>query len=456
MDYTLPTPLPVAFDLQGRLPPFQQILLNPTIIASLVLLGLALVAVLILSVRARARAGKEARKEALRMLEKILLKRGGLPDDVDRMHLVFHTHPALNPGLLIMMRDKFRDELRPLLEATFDRKFGERMEKIFFPPPKDTRRALAAQDKDVQAVVEEQKTAGAGQREAAVMDLMDATLKPGTIVRLVFDGVNGGYECIVMGHDMQSVNVTLPANNDRLVEALKPGLKVEGTLESGPSLMAFTSAIVQAVAGSMPYCRLAPWKAAWEVRKRDSVRFPMSMDIDFQHISTAAAQSIRMSSLEKEIGTIRPGKLVNISLGGCCVDTPSDAEFNVGDMIRFSRSLGVGNPPATLLGALVKVNGINPAENEGSAQRLHVQFLVIDDVSQRLLVRTLRQLQDVVDKDEWMRAQNLMQKMRRNHVQSIGSPSGGGFGARRGERPGTDAKAKTTESRRGRPPTGSR
>ena len=159
MNDAFPTPLPLAaaFDLQGRLPPFQQILLNPTIIFSLVLLGLGLVAVLILSYRARIRAAKEARREALRMVEKILLKRGGLPDDVDRMLLVFHTHPELNPATLIMMREKFQADLRPLLEVTFEKKFGERMEKIFFPPPKDTRRALAEQDKNVQSIVDEQK-----------------------------------------------------------------------------------------------------------------------------------------------------------------------------------------------------------------------------------------------------------------------------------------------------------
>jgi c-di-GMP-binding flagellar brake protein YcgR len=265
--------------------------------------------------------------------------------------------------------------------------------------------------------------------------------------RLAFEGLEGGYECIVMGHDMQSVNLTLPAHNDHLVSSLRPGMRIEGTLESGPSLLAFTSVVTQAVAGSLPYCRIEPWRTAWEVRKRESVRLPISLDIDFQHISTSAAASIQMASLDKEIGALRPGKLVDVSLGGCAIETPSSALFREGDMLRFSKSLVAGNPPATLLGALVKIDAINPEENEGCTQRLHVQFLVIDDVSQRILVRTMRQLQDVADRDEWMKAQQLMQQMRRNHVENIGSPGGSAYAV--APRRGNTAAIAGTPERRG-------
>ena len=450
MEYAAPSSLPVgaSIDLQYRLPPPQQILLTPTIIVSIVLLGIALVVVVYLAYRGRVKAKKEARIEAIRMAEKILLKRGGTSEDVDRMLFIFRSHRDLDPAAMVMIKDRFHADLRPLLEVTFDKNFGERMEKIFFPPPKDTRRALAAQDKDVKAVVEEQKATASNQTAAAIMDLMDATLKPGVLTRLAFEGLEGGYECIVMGHDMQSVNVTLPAHNDQLVASLKPGMRIEGTLESGPSLMAFTSAVIQAVAGSMPYCRITSWKSAWEVRKRDSLRLPISLDIDFQHISTASADSIKMSNLEKEIGTIRPGKLMDVSLGGCCIETPSSAQFRVGDMLRFSKSLVPGNPPATLLGALVRIDSIDPAINDGSTQRLHIQFLVIDDVSQRILVRTLRQLQDLMDRDDWMKAQQLLQKMRRNRIQNIGSPAGSAYAPRRGDT--TSAYAAAGSGREGK------
>ncbi len=465
MDYaaSLPLPLGATIDLQYRLPPPQQILFTPTILVSAILLVIAIILVIYLSFRHRAKEKKEARLEGLRMVERILLKRGGTPEDVDRMLFVFRSHQDIDPSVMIMMKDSFHGELRPVLDVTFDAKFGERMERIFFPPPRDTRVALAVQSGDVEAAIEEQK-AGGTVPSAAILDLMDATLKPGVVTRLAFEGLEGGYECIVMGHDAQYANVTLPAHNDHLVSSLRPGMRVEGTLESGPSLMAFTAAVVQAVAGSMPYCRLTTWKSAWEVRKRDSVRLPISLDIDFQHISTAAADSIKMTSLDKEIGALRPGKLIDVSLGGCAVETPSSATFRVGDMLRFSKSLVSGNPPATLLGALVKIDAINPEENEGSVQRLHVQFIVIDDVSQRILVRTLRQLQDEADRDEWMKAQQLLHQMRRNRIENIGSPAGPSYRRRdtaggssrlkpptRGAasaRPGTEARPKPpTEAR---------
>ncbi|MCD8139341.1 MAG: PilZ domain-containing protein, partial [Planctomycetaceae bacterium] len=424
--------LPVAatMDLQYRLPPPQQLLFTPTIAISVVVLILAIIVMVYLSRRARIKARQEARREALKMVERILLKRGGTHDDADRMLYIFRTHPKLDPSSMIMVHEQFRESIVPLLQEIFDEKFAERMDKLYFPPPKDTRHALSGQTKDVKALVEEQKTASAGQT-AAILDLMDATLKPGVLTRLAFDGVEGGYECLVMGHDLHSINVTLPAHNDKLVASLKPGQRIEGTLESGPSLMAFTSEVLQAVAGTMPYLRMTPWKSAWEIRKRDSMRLPISLEIDFQHISTAAADSIKVSSLHKEIGTLRPGMLMDVSLGGCCIETPSDAVFHVGDMVRFAKSLVSGNPPATLLGAVVNIDSIDPEQNEGSIQRLHIQFLVIDDVSQRILVRTLRQLQDEAERSEWMQAQQLLQKMRRNRIHNIGSPAAAGL--RRGD-----------------------
>ncbi len=419
-------PIGATMDLQYRLPPFQQILYTPTIIVSFILLVIAIIVVAYLSHRARVKARIESRLEALRTAEKILLKRGGTVDDVQRILYIFKNNPELDPASIVMVRDNFHFEMLPLLEQAFDEKFAERMETIFFPPPKDTRHAINDQNKDIKTLTEEKKSVATGQTPAAILDLMDATLRPGVLVKLGFEGVEGGYDGMVMGHDMQSINVTLPANNNQLVASLRPGMKVEGSLESGPSLMAFTSNIIQAVAGSMPYCRIAAWKTAWEVRKRESVRLPISLDIDFQHISTATSESIKISNLDKEIGSVRPGKLIDISLGGCCIETPSSGVFRIGDMIRFSKSLVTGNPPATLLGALVNVDYIDPVENDGSKQRLHVQFLIIDDVSQRILVRTIRQLQDLMERDEWMQAQQLLQKMRRNRIQNIGSPAGAG------------------------------
>ncbi|MCC8189166.1 MAG: PilZ domain-containing protein, partial [Planctomycetes bacterium] len=414
-------PVAATMDLQHRLPPMQNVIFTPTILVSIVLLGLALVVMGYLARRSRAAERLAARQDALRMMERILVKRGGTAEDVDRMQYVFQSHAELDPAASVMVRERFRDDLRPHLDAAFGPAFAERMEKIYFPPPKDTRKTLAtAVPAAAPGAGDSARTGPASaQASAAIMDLMDATLRPGALVRMTFTGLQGGYDCLVMGHDSQAINITLPANNDRLVTSLRPGMKTDGTMESGPSLLAFTSRVIQAVAGSMPYCRITPWQTVWEVRKRDSVRLPISLDIDLQHISTATAGSIKMATLEKEIGTLRPGKLMDISLGGCCIETPSSASFQVGDMVRFSKPLITGNPPAPLLGAVVNIDAIDPGTNDGSVQRLHVQFLVIDDVSQRILVRTLRQLQDITERDEWMLAQQMLQKMRRAKIAQI-------------------------------------
>ncbi len=421
-DFSNTLPLAATMDLQYRLPPFQQILFNPTIGVSLGLLLVAIVVVIYLSHRARVKAKLEARLDALKMAEKILLKRGGTPDEVEQILYAFTVNPRLDPAAIVMIRERFQQDFRPALEKLYGNDFGQRMETVYFPPPKDTRRAIGKQEPDLKTLVEERRKEAGGQTAAAILDLMDATLRPGSVLRLTFSGQEGGYGCLVMGHDMQAIDVTLPANNNQLVAALSPGTGIEGSLESGPSLLAFTSEVIQAVAGSMPYCRIAAWKSVWEIRKRDSMRLPMSLELDFHHISTSA-DSIRISNLSKELGAIRPGRLLDISLGGCCIDTHSDANFRVGDMIRFSQSLIEGTPPATLLGAVVNIDPLDPERNEGAKQRLHVQFLVIDDVSQRILARTLRQLQDVADKDDWLQAQTLMQRMRRNNIPALGSPN---------------------------------
>lgn len=420
-----PSSLPVAatIDLQGRLPPPQQVIYTPTIFATVIFLAIGIVAIIIIARRAKEKAKRKARRDALKMMERILIKRNGTPDDVDKMLVVFAAHPRLDPAKLFMTRDRFEEDLGPILEKTYDSAFHKRMDKIFFPPNKETRKALAKQSDRLGALVEDQKNLASAQVSALIQDLMDATLRPGAVVRLAFERVEGGYECLVMGFDGQGISLTLPANSDQLIASLAPGMRVEGTLEHGPSLLAFTSAIIQAFAGSMPYCRIEHWHSVWEVRKREAVRLSASMEIDFQHISTSRTDAIRISSLEKELGAIRPGHLVDLSLGGCCVETPSEAEFRTGDMIRFSQSLIPGTPPATLLGAVVNITPIDPAINNGSVQRVNVQFLVIDDVSQRLLVRALRRLQDTMEQDEWLQAQKLMQQMRHHKIPTIGSPT---------------------------------
>ncbi len=419
-------PIAATMDLQYRLPPFQQIVFSGPILAAFILLGIGIAVLILLARRARAKAKIESRLEALKMAEKILRKRGGSDEDVERVFAIFNHYPRIDPAATVMIKDNFQNAMAPLLEKAYDKQFAERMERIYFPPINETREAINNQAKDAKALTEEKKAVSPGQAPAAIIDLMDATLRPGTIVNLAFEEVEGGYDCMVMGHDMQSINVTLPANSSQLVAGLKPGLKIEGTMESGTSLIAFTSSVIQAVAGSMPYCRIAAWKAAWEVRKRDSIRLPITVEIDFQHISTAQSETIKISNLDREIGSIRPGRLTDISLGGCCIETPSTAPFRIGDMIRFSKSLVTGNPPATLLGAVVNIDLLDPETSGGAKQGLHVQFLIIDDVSQRILVRTLRHLQDLTERDEWMQAQQLLQKMRRNKIQNIGSPTGQG------------------------------
>jgi c-di-GMP-binding flagellar brake protein YcgR len=277
---------------------------------------------------------------------------------------------------------------------------------------------------------------------------MDATLRPGVVLRLNFAGAEGGYNCLVMGHDLKGISVTLPANNDRLLAILRSGIAIEGTVENGSTLLAFTSEVIQAVAGSMPYCRIAAWRTAWEVRKRHALRLPVSLEIDFQHIATGDTETIHMASINNRVGAIRPGRMVDISIGGCCIESPSSSKFDQGDIIRFSQSLMNGTPPATFLGSVVKIDPIDkPEEHDGVRQRLHIQFLLVDDVSQRLLLRAIKHIQEAADQDEWVQAQRLMQQMRRYNIPILGSP-GGPIGIRSGKGTTTARKPPTAIKQR--------
>ncbi|MCC8167462.1 MAG: hypothetical protein LIQ31_15310 [Planctomycetes bacterium] len=128
-----PVPVGATIDLQGRLPPPQQTLLTPTIIVSITLLIIAIIVVIYLAQRSRVRAKREAYRDALRMAEKILLKRGGTPDDVDHVLNIFRAVPKLDPAAIIMMKTRFHDEFLPYLDRKFTKTYGEKIEKLFFP-----------------------------------------------------------------------------------------------------------------------------------------------------------------------------------------------------------------------------------------------------------------------------------------------------------------------------------
>ncbi|MDR1611393.1 MAG: PilZ domain-containing protein [Planctomycetota bacterium] len=415
-----PLPLAATIDLKGRLPPMQQSGFTPIVIVSLLLLVVAILILIALSARARAEARKKKREEDLRMARKIIARRGGADEDLLRMDRLFELNPRIDPSAATLVADSFREHARPALERLFGNEYAEKMEKLLFPPPKDTN--SIAKERNLRKLVEETKTVASTQATSAMIDLMDATLKPGMVVHILFSEMAGGFDCLVMSYGMDSFNITLPSNNAGLLNSIRPGAAVEGSFESGPSLMAFTSAVETVVAGSMPFCRLSIWKNAWEVRKRESVRLGVSLDVDFQHISTASSGAIKMSQLDREISSIRPGRLRDLSLGGCCLDTPLEGSYEVGDFVRFTAALIPGHPRATLLGAIVEVIDIpDPGKNEGMVKRLHMQFLALDDVSQRLLARAMRQLQDIKSRVEWQQAQQMAEQLRQYNLPDAGS-----------------------------------
>ncbi len=421
-------PLAATMDLQYRLPPPQQVLMSPTIMISLFLIVATIVVAFIMYQRAQAKAKKQKRRDDLLLAKKLLFKRGGTDDDFERLSFVFENYPKLDPAAAVMVHDTFRSRLKPILESTFDQLFSARIERFYFPPPKDTN--ALAKEKNLKKLVAQTKNVADIQAAAAMIDLMDATLKPGTILKVSFEGIENNYECLVMNYNMQFLNVSLPANNPHLIGSLEPGLRVEGNFETGPSLMAFNTHVLGIVGGSMPFCRLGIWKNAWEVRKRDSVRLGILIEVDFQHISTAASANYTLAQLDKEIGAVRPGRLVDLSLGGGCVETPSSYQFNVGDFIRFTTPLVEGHPPATLLGAIVDIHDLDPQQHEGMIKRMHVQFLALDDVSQRLLARAMKQLQDAATHNDWLKAQRMLAQMRQNQIPETGMMTPQGSGTR--------------------------
>lgn len=413
-------PIAATMDLQYRLPPFQEIIYSPTIAISLALLAAAIVFLIVISYRSSRAARRLKRLEDMALAKSILLKRGGAEEDWAAVNDTLDDNPKIDPGQIAMVKDVFQARFRPLLAKRYGNDFAERLEMCFFPPPKDTKAIV--KPTDLKKLVDASKTESSNQA-AAILDLMDATIKPGILMKITFEGVRGVYDCLAMNHNMQCLNVTLPADSaSRLAAELKPGTVAEGNFESGPSLIAFTAAVERVLSGQMPYCRLSSWRNAWEIRTRESVRLPVSIPIDFQHVSTSSSGNISMAALERGVENGRAGEILDISLGGCRIGTTAGDAFLPGDLVRFNVSLMRGQPPATLLGSIVDVD--RAAEPAGSqpGRGLHVQFLALDDVSQRLLARAVRFHQEGTARDEWLRAQAMTQRIRQNRIDLDAEP----------------------------------
>lgn len=431
-------PLAAAVESYG-LPPLQQVIFSIPILISVIIL-IAIGVVLYYAMRKSAvKEREQLRQDALQLARRVLLKRGGTDADWKKIIAAFESGNNLNPTAIFMQKDIFAGTFVPLLTGQFDQKFAQRMFSIFFPPQRDSARIVEGQPQQQgpQRTKETQRVAaGAAASNSAtsdsnrfssrritsqgVLDLMDGSLRPGSMATLKFRGIDDPMQCVVMGHNSQNIDFALPAGKQRLVPKITPGLRVEGFLEHGPVLLGFTSAVIMAVGGSMPYVRMEAWHTARDIRKRDAVRLHLSLEITFQHIPTSQADAIRMSALDQESGSVIPGRLIDVSLGGCCIETASNNMFKIGDMIRFSKALAPNTEPVTLLGSLVNSK---PATDENPFQRLNIQYLLVDETSQIQLVRALKQLHQQSAQQEWMRAQQLLQKMRHNKIQSIGAPA---------------------------------
>ena len=131
--------LPLAAGEGYRLPPLTQILFTPTVVITLIVLIAAIIAIAYMSHRAKLRKREEDRAEALRMAGKIILKRGGAEEDAEAVNRLFAENPGIDPGEVIMLRDKFCDLFLPLATASQGVEFRERLLALFFHPIKKPR-----------------------------------------------------------------------------------------------------------------------------------------------------------------------------------------------------------------------------------------------------------------------------------------------------------------------------
>ncbi|MDR3211414.1 MAG: PilZ domain-containing protein [Planctomycetota bacterium] len=462
---TLASAPPLALEY---LPSIQQIYFSPSIAITILLLVLCIVGAFLFNYYHSRKVKRANFQDNLVMARRALHKRGATDNDIEKALRTLKTLTEIDLSRALIMRSTFHDKVWSPLSQMHNQAFANHIQEILFPKGRSTIVGINRADNtspgtgtgtgtsesvtanavnsnsEYSPVVsdtgfftkissaeldllgendtfsESQPAATAATTRATAKPSPDpvapSQLEPGMSLRMNFSGINGSIVCHVIRHDKTGITITIPTDYPSLIQTLHPGTTANGIYESGTSLMAFVTEVTSVSTSSLPFVKLAVWKNVWEVRKRDSLRLRIDLQIHFQHVTTAGTNMIDMNELEKAIDFLHPGRLSDISLGGCSLETEENLGFAIGDLLRFRAQLITGQSPGTFLGSIVHVHS-DKAENENkSLHNLGIQFISMSDISQRLLIQTIHRLQQSHENEVKQKAVELIEQLKTRKI----------------------------------------
>ena len=229
------------------------------------------------------------RHESVKMIRNMILENGGSRDDSRKMEAVFSRYSYIDPGHVVADKRRFRNLLKPLIIRYHGHDFAQRMEQFCFPPakkpappppdfglddfptsvfeacesgPSGAASAMSSTTLDMSSTAIYEDADG---KRSDMLELMDATLKPGLALQLSFAGLIRGCESQLIGHNRNGIWVKLPSGDIRLRNSIRHGIWVEGSFATNSSRLAFSSEVMEVTPGNPPVVRLDVWKDAWEL-----------------------------------------------------------------------------------------------------------------------------------------------------------------------------------------------
>jgi c-di-GMP-binding flagellar brake protein YcgR/heme exporter protein D len=211
----------------------------------------------------------------------------------------------------------------------------------------------------------------------------------GQQLRLRFSGYPGAYRAVVIGVDPQGLLVSFSDRTGRDMQ-LNRYDRVTGVFEQNGELISFQTEVLEASSNEVYTCRLAHSTRVQHLKRRESVRVPVSRPIRFEWVPAEALQK-PSGDHPSTHGKHRPreGTLIDLSLGGCAIGVGPDAMVSEHDIVIFRLDITDEIEPIDCVGRVLSLE-IRREENRGI---LHVAFLGENESRRQRLGLVLAHLQ---------------------------------------------------------------
>jgi len=206
---------------------------------------------------------------------------------------------------------------------------------------------------------------------------------PGHAIRIVPTDGQEGFSDVILNTRADRIVVSMPHT-----VRLKPGQAVEVHLDIGLALCGLVGRVVEISQDPPPACQIGKFVEGWVIRRRQAIRLKMTRPIRFGCMPVSETPQVQsLTEINSRLAPTFAGELQDLSYGGCHITTAEDHDFRKGDLVRYSIELVADSPPASLYGAVVHT----VRRHGGAGVGLHIQFLVLDNGTQEVLARALRQ-----------------------------------------------------------------